>query len=391
MTDLSLKSAADFARGQSRMAKVVSTGEVAFDKTRMEKRIEDVVLNETQEAVSGMNYLQIARDRGTISLSLQYAVSHLRNQLEDPQQVSTPPPDSVNWFYYGSTQQFLEETAYLNPIIEEDPDGSKHYFVHPAFDQFRQREISVWLIRMGPTDWSGVPDDLNAHWAVVVATTAELARPVFVPRGEAAEGVPRVDDSLDRYFDRTVVDLQLFDPFAYAEPLRELHRRRIYTYFDVMCQRAATLLHPDIFRAEPGYPRVPMTWKTGYVCYAILKEFFRRINVAVASGVSGADLLEADDQEARDLWDRVVRANYVGLETVDASRESMLAGCAVRAVQLSQYRARVAVELPGQSAGHKSLRLDPVRGPQVDIPRELDPEDRTGKLMIGVYSSNAPS
>jgi hypothetical protein len=398
--------AANLINADSRAAKVVATGEIRYDTARMEKRVEEQVLLATQEAVSGMNYLQISRERGTVGISLQYAISHLRNALDCPSLVSTPPPDSINWFYHRTMPLFLPATEYLEPVIQEDDDGSKHFFVHPAFQQFRERDMCIWSVRIGPYNWDGVPDDLHAHWVVIIAATRPLEQPVFVPRGQAVAGIPDVDHDRDRYYDREVADVQVFDPLGYPEEKRRVQRRRILTYFSFMCRRASTLLRPAELRREPGYPKIPATWQTGFMCYAIVMEFFRRVGQMWNSGFSVLDIGEDHDpmdpnstedepddpgMSGREFWDNIMRATYAGLEPLDSCRESMMAGCAVRAIQMSEYRARLAIELPGISTSHKPERLHRVKGPRVQNPIPLDPEQKIGRLMMGVYSSNAAS
>ncbi|KAI1852900.1 hypothetical protein JX265_012928 [Neoarthrinium moseri] len=366
----------------SRVAKVANTKDLTYDTTPMPAKRLNPILNTIGGPVRGLSYLQFERTRGAIALSLQYAVSYLRNQLDDPTMVSSPCPDNINWFFYPDLDNFIEGTQWLDPVMEETGDGEKRFFTHPAFVSFRTRPISIWVIRMGPneTDEEDIRADRDAHWAVLISYNEDLKEPVFVPRGRYCRIDATLDPHRDRYYDRKVFCVQFFDPLDGPAEDRSARYNKVANFFNQLCIRAGTILPEErgTWRFS-HHPTVTEEWETGYCCYAIIQQYMRRVQLLRTYGDYGKGQADSD------FWRRIMWANYDGMPHVDACRESMMAGCACRAIAMSGFKARLAVELPGRTTTHRPELLDPLHGPGVDIGRPQDPEEETLAGMIQIY------
>ncbi|KAK9413807.1 hypothetical protein SUNI508_11625 [Seiridium unicorne] len=360
---------------QSRAGKVVSTGELLHDRTRMHGATEAETLDDVGCAISGMNYLQIARNRGVVAQSFRYAISHLRNQLDYPSQVHTPAPNSVNWFHHDGLDTFMEETNHLDPQINTDENGAKSVWFHPVFQQFRSRKSCVWVVRAAPPDFESITDDRNAHWVVIVANFVDQV-PVLVSRGMAFAWNNERDNTRDVYYDRTLHDVQIFDPLLGSQAQRAVIHSRIAKYFGVTMNRAGIAYKASqMTEHQLGYNQVANRWETGYQVYAIVQEYFRRLQLGQSFSRLGRELPPV-------FWEQIMWYDYNGLHATDVVRESMMTACAARAVAISGFRARLAVELPGRGAGFDENNLNPETGPGVTVPRPQDAEEAIGDHYV---------
>jgi hypothetical protein len=364
-------------KAERRFAMIVSTGELLHDRKPMNEAIAARILHDTAVPVSAMNNLQIGRDSGIVGHTMLYALSYLRNQLDDPTKVYTPHPNDINWFYYDDMDVFAAETEYLEPQINADASSARDVWIHPALSELRTRETAVWAVRAGPSDWSGIIDDNDAHWCLIVANFEDRV-PVIVPRGTEFSWDERTNETRDVFYDRSLKDIQIFNPLMGRNAGRSIIQRRLAVMFGHILNYAGIAFQAhQLLNHRQAYPKVRELWQTGHQCFGIAQEYFRRLQ---AYSNMSAPVAHGSAQPTS--HQRAMGRAYVGLHNVDVLRESMLAACAARAVALSNYQARHAVELPGLTAHMESERLDPVIGPGVINPRIFDPEPVVGPNYV---------
>lgn len=361
-----------------RVAKVVATGELGYDTAPMPIALQEQVLEEVRGAVSGMNRLQLARDRGVVATSMKHALGFLRNQLGHPHRVHVADPNTFAWFHHETYLKFYDETYDTTLLLGHyDDTGTASVWISPVFQQFRQRDTAVWAIRVRPSDLKQIADDRTAHWCLVVANFT-TKRKTVVPRGKVFAYDDTCHAFVDRYFDRELVDVQFFDPLEDCGLVRSAIAKKVTQVLGTAFGRAGiayrdTQLHEHL--KSSGYAKVEHLWQTGYQVYAIAREYFRRL--ALLENISAGSQTNA-------VRDRLIRADYNGLIGIDAAREEMMVGCAARAIVLSDYEARVAIELPGFSTGHSSADLRPDA-----IDRFDDAEEVVGSERIFVHEYQA--
>jgi hypothetical protein len=366
-------------QARARAAKVVSTGELHHDTTPMRKRTQDEILAEVGGPVSGMNYLQIARNRGVVAQSFQHAIGYLRNQLDDPTQVHSPSPNDIDWFHHSSMVEFGNETSYLDPHISDNGNKTKSAWFHPAFERFRERTTCVWVVRVDPHDLNEIADERTAHWCLIVANFHDMER-VIVPRGQRFPWSGQTNMLRDVCYDRALHDLQIFDPLVGSEAKRNQIRARIVDFLGATLIRSGVVYKTDLLNQRVGHPRVSHRWETGFMVYAIAQEYFRRLQI-------GQYFHRQSGNPGLNFWQSVMWADYVSLPGTDVVRESMMAACAARAIAKSEYRARLAIELPGKNAGYKSTKLDPTLGPGTVVARSEDPEHVIGDNFVAASAA----
>ncbi|ETS81113.1 hypothetical protein PFICI_06115 [Pestalotiopsis fici W106-1] len=369
----------------ARAAKVISTGELSYSTTPMTSRVASQVLNPTTTgcAMAGLGYLQLSNDYGVVSDSMWTALTTVRNGLDTPEAVSTPHPGGfLGYFIMENATQFTSETEFLNLQVVTEPKGDRSMWVHPAFDSLRSRQTFIWAVRIGPRNWRNIADDRNAHWCLVVGEIE--ARPAtVVSRGTTFPYTNRREDFVDLYYDRSIRSIQIFNPLIDDDLNRERTHRLLAREITVMLTRAGIAVHTEQFRfGQAEYGQVTEPWQTGFQCFGIAQEYMRRLNVRANLG------LEDTSEEA----EQMMRSTYVGLPRISVLRESMIAACATRAVIQSDYKARIAVELPGQ--GIEADTVAPMAGGGFgEHPQRIDDPDNetpTANIFISVNKGPLP-
>ncbi|KAH8198412.1 hypothetical protein TruAng_007447 [Truncatella angustata] len=360
----------------SRLAEIVSTGELGRAPTPMPDQGADPVLEQVARPVAGMNHLQISRTRGVMVRSMQYALNHLQNELDDPTLVHTPDPNHFDHFW--DKDAYFYKAGLLRNEIYINADGGKGVKFHPHFEQFRDRSTCVWAVKYS-SSWHDEDQgpDVNSHWCLIVANFVNRQSTIISPE----QSCPWMEEdgdvtffASDRCFDRSLFDVQIFDPLWDTEADRDFRRMKLVHYFNQILELAGVAARPTQFVEHmPAYEQVQYKWQTGYQVYVIAREYMRRLNVLHTFRHIGAGL------EDINVWIKVMWGDYFGLMGIDAARESMMAGCAVRAIQKSKFRARLAIELPGDLTYTDPRDLDPTKSEDAFAPgantREQEDEE----------------
>ncbi|KAF3023610.1 hypothetical protein E8E14_012409 [Neopestalotiopsis sp. 37M] len=362
-----------------RATKVMSTGELSYSTTPMPAHIAEPILSAvtTGCALSGLGYLQLSNTQGVVADSMWASLATLRNNLDYPREVSTPHPAGFLGYFVGDPATFREKTEFLTITEAHDSLGNSSRWVHPEFESLRARQVFIWAIRVGPHDWRSTADDKNAHWCLVIGEI-DARPPWLVPRGTTFEYTNRREEFVDIYYDRSVRSIQIFDPLIDHNQNRDRLESLLEQEVIITLQRAGIACREsDFCDHQAEYPKVSHAWQTGFQCFGIAQEYMRRLNVRANFGLS--DL----SPQAQAM----MTSSFVGLPKISVLRESMVAACATRAVIQSEYKARIAVELPGR--GVEADTVAPLaNGGCGDHPPRRDDPDHALKVLGGFTAAS---
>ncbi|KAI2601829.1 hypothetical protein GGR54DRAFT_626752 [Hypoxylon sp. NC1633] len=267
---------------------------------------------------SAMYRMQTSRSRPVDSISLISALFWEHRQLDQQGIVSTPrilakisPNDDL--------ELFCREKEYSKEAIgkiRKTVDGGM-ISMHPVFGPIRHREFTLWPIAI---------DDI---FVTIILRIESRPATLLAPK---------------KFFDKTVTEYAIIDPFAKGRAQRrEFLKRRLARVLAEGCiEFPAEATVKDIVVSD-----IKESWTAGHVAYAISREFLRRLKVLIHRRQS------PEKNQCTDfLWSEF-EEDY----NVDAYRESIMAGCAHHTIENSGYLVRMALEVPSPKSGHNPETL----------------------------------
>ncbi|RYP48288.1 hypothetical protein DL768_005798 [Monosporascus sp. mg162] len=161
------------------------------------------------------------------------------------------------------------------------------------------------------------------------------------------------------YFDRRVTNLAIVDP------VREGHEERfalIFKRLKFLLRQGCVFLSENSLTPTLVCDPVDYEWETGYVSYAVSREFIRRLKVLThRRGQTDVPDERHSDAEGYLLW-----SPFEESHRINSYRESLMSACSNYVIELSGYRIRSALEVPSSAANHNAAGLRPyqVEGPE---------------------------
>ncbi|KAK7750137.1 hypothetical protein SLS62_007886 [Diatrype stigma] len=291
---------------------------------------------------AAMYALQINRNREVEPLSLHNAIFWEHRQLSDLTIVSTP---ALIW----EQQQQLNELkittgilhtvpffalnkeawkASLRQVLKQSSNASSDVEIHHLFANIRDREFTIW------------PVLVDGFWITIIMRVEVLDPPEFV-RGPTSSF----------YFDRRVDKLAIIDPvYEKGEERRELVFKRLRNLLRQGCVLLPEESLINTFRGD----QVESGWETGYISYAISREFLRRLKVLIYRRQHEASGEPDSEAERKLLW-----TAFEETPSINGYREALMSACSNYVIELSGYRIRSALEVPSAAAGHSAESLRP--------------------------------
>ena len=300
-----------------------------------EKRMATGLLDDA----AAMYELQIACDRELSPPSLYNAILWEYHQLSKPGMVSIP---TLSWEQHENfnDQKILTGIIHSVPFFSTDKEAWKDAFneivkkdygsttleIHELFSYIRDSEFTIW------------PVLVDGFWVTIIMRVEPMDTPEFERVGTTGF-----------YYDKNVSTFAIVDPeYEDSESRRDLVFRRLRR----LLQHGAIRLPGDSVISTLRCDVVSSNWETGYMSYAISREFIRRLKVLVhrrERGESG----EPDSPSERELlWSPFEEAPCIG-----GYRESLIGACSNYVIEASGYRIRSALEVPSAAAGHEPERL----------------------------------
>ncbi|KAI0599571.1 hypothetical protein F4775DRAFT_600097 [Biscogniauxia sp. FL1348] len=263
--------------------------------------------------------LQIRRDRPVDAFSIRNALFWEHRKMADPRTVSTPATDAFSFF---AEHDDAYQATMLDVRKRQRRDG-RSLQLHPLFGPMRDREFTVW-----PVEFDG------GAWCTLVLRVAR-------PRGGGGN-VFGGGDQARSFADREVVDMAVVDPLPEGrDARRRLLQRRLPT---ILAQGCIALRTGAVRMHDARAPDVAAAWETGYVAYAVAREYLRRLKV-LGWRRGSQDRNHKDEDELA-----LVFGPWEEYYDVDAYRQHMLAGCAHQTVERSDYRVRLCMEVPSDGS-----------------------------------------
>ncbi|RYP78957.1 hypothetical protein DL770_006797 [Monosporascus sp. CRB-9-2] len=329
-----------------------------------------------------MYMLQINRDRQVEPLSLHNALFWEHRQMSYPQIVSTPAliweqqqdfndqkitTGIVYAIPFFSTNKPMWKTTYKTIEMQTSPTSST-VEIHEFFANIRDREFTIWPVFLD-----------GGFWVTVIMRVETMDTPEVQP------GTPT-----NFYFDRRVTNLAIVDP------VDEGHEERLALIFKrlkFLLRQGCVLLSKDSLTPTLACDPVDYEWETGYVSYAVSREFIRRLKVLThRRGQTDVRGERQSDAEEYLLW-----SPFEESHRINSYRESLMSACSNYVIELSGYRIRSALEVPSSAANHSAARLRPyqVEGSEdaADEKISMGEKSRHFKLAMDVpegYSRESP-
>ncbi|RYP84212.1 hypothetical protein DL769_001235 [Monosporascus sp. CRB-8-3] len=291
-----------------------------------------------------MYMLQINRDRQVEPLSLHNALFWEHRQMSHPQIVSTPAliweqqqnfndqkitTGIVYAIPFFSTNKPTWKTTYKTIEMQTSPTSSA-VEIHEFFANIRDREFTIWPVFLD-----------GGFWVTVIMRVERMDTPEVQP------GTPT-----NFYFDRRVTNL------AVVDPIHEGHEERLALIFKrlkFLLRQGCVLLSEDSLTHTLACDPVDYEWETGYVSYAVSREFIRRLKVLThRRGQTDVPDERHSDAEGYLLW-----SPFEESHRINSYRESLMSACSNYVIELSGYRIRSALEVPSSAANHNAAGLRP--------------------------------
>ncbi|KAI0190381.1 hypothetical protein EV127DRAFT_430154 [Xylaria flabelliformis] len=263
-----------------------------------------------------MYMLQIDQNRPIDSLSLRNGIFWEHRKLHDASIVSTPALDHIDLFPF--CDEMFEET--LGKISKRRSDDNEGLLLHYLFEPLRSREFLILPIQVGGT------------WVTIIT---------------------RMRPNLQLDSDLEVTDLAIIDPVPNDNAFRrELIRRRLVSILAEGCiQLPTTATVQDITVTNLACSQSHLS---GLVAYAVSREFLRRLKVLQYRRSSAGDPIEDEDF----LW-----GNFEERYNLDAYRQDLTSACAHQTIEASDYKVRLALEVPSDDADYQPSLLRPQNVP----------------------------
>ncbi|KAI1077760.1 hypothetical protein F5B20DRAFT_550295 [Whalleya microplaca] len=294
------------------------------------------VVNHVKGAAEAMYSLQLSRDRAVDAASIRHALFWEHRQLTHQRIVSTPAIDFLGLFARDH-QAFDGAIVKIHRSIFDDFESVQ---IHPLFEGIRDREYTVW------------PIDVDGSWVTVILRVQQ--KPPSVQKGENA-------DDRHLYFDREVTEVAIIDPLP-----KDRDRRRTFInrrLAKILAEGSIDMPREAAVRSI-GVEDTENEWETGYIVYAVVREFFRRLKVLLYRRQF------MPDTRTDILW-----TGFEEHYNIDSYRESLMAACAHQTIEKSGYLIRMALEVPSEKAKHNPNALSHTKAPSVVTPPEQVPDE----------------
>ncbi|RYP71328.1 hypothetical protein DL771_004905 [Monosporascus sp. 5C6A] len=291
-----------------------------------------------------MYMLQINRDRQVEPLSLHNALFWEHRQMPSPQIVSTPAliweqqqdfndrkitTGIVYAIPFFSTNKPTWKTTYKTIEMRTSPTSST-VEIHEFFANIRDREFTIWPVFLD-----------GGFWVTVIMRVEAMDTPEIQP------GTPA-----NFYFDRRVTNLAIVDP------VHEGHEERLALIFKrlkFLLRQGCVLLSEDSLTPTLACDPVDYEWETGYVSYAVSREFIRRLKVLTHRR---GQTVSPDERHSH-VEEYLLWSPFEERHCINSYRESLMSACSNYVIELSGYRIRSALEVPSSAANHNAAGLRP--------------------------------
>ncbi|XXH02237.1 hypothetical protein Hte_008605 [Hypoxylon texense] len=280
---------------------------------------------------------QLDRERPVDASSLSSALFWEHRHILQPRILSTPAADYCG-FFNADKRLFNENFGKIQQKVRNSKGSIK---VNALFGPLRDREFTIWPVRVP----EGPVDDDTKYWITIIM------------RIQPKTAV--VKDS--RYFDREVTDIAIIDPISSRrDSRRKFVEKKLGQVLAQGCiDFSDATTRRDLLAEDTG-----AMWTSGYIAYAICREFIRRLRVLIfrrqASQSTPVDF----------LWD-----NFEESYNFDTYRESLMAACAHQTIEKSGYVVRMALDVPSEKTSHNPARLTHLHGRSADWPEEDVPDE----------------
>ncbi|KAI0001554.1 hypothetical protein F4779DRAFT_137339 [Xylariaceae sp. FL0662B] len=326
--------------------------------SRVDNDLVNTVRAQATDPVLALNRLQIeSRSRiepSTLSIATWWDMNHMVGHFD----VSVPPADFLSTLMDNDQARDIRRMRRKAEEKIRIAFEGRRVIIHSMFVRMRwNAEFIVLQIK------------LENFWVTALVRIERIQREVYS------------DDAGDiiGYFDRRVTHIGIADPWCPLEILgisvAELTATRTRR-FNYVCNRIRSFLHQggirvDFAQLEARHVRLDLEtrdYNSALVCYAMSLEFFRRIrmikdrrkpstandmNIQAMSGNRPRRNYQPAT-EFEDLWEPFEETyayqRYLGL---------MRGACANRAVELTDYQTRIAVEIPASGTNHDYAALHP--------------------------------
>ncbi|KAL7621668.1 hypothetical protein AAE478_008995 [Parahypoxylon ruwenzoriense] len=283
-----------------------------------------------REESNAMNRLQISRDRPVDAASIRAALFWEHRHMVQQRIVSTPAADYLSLF--AREREVFKDS--LNGIRRKFSEGFENVTIHPLFEGMRGRKFTLWPVRIDDT------------WVTII---------LQIESGPVTAQIPHV------YFDREVTKIAIIDPFPEGRRSRQsLIERRLREFLLEGCINFSATALTESFETRD----VLSEWETGYVAYAISREFLRRLKVLIHRS-------QLVPNVSTDFLWGPFEEHY----SIDAYRESLLAACAHQTIEKSGYLVRLALEVPSSKSKHNPDSLSHIKADSVILAPEEVPDE----------------
>ncbi|KAK8868084.1 hypothetical protein PGQ11_006662 [Apiospora arundinis] len=292
-----------------------------------------------------MNRLQENREDHITPRSLVSALLWEQAQLSQP--------DIATVVNFDGWPLFEQEDGDFGSVMrnwEPEQQENGRLIYDDVMNYMRKAEYVFWPYQFRSPQDAGENGATKGSWVLIVMRVEEM-----VSNGRTL---------INRY----ASDVAIVDPKESGRAERhESIKKRLRTLLEYTAHiqvdkhswvgDSNALLGPESL--QPG-----KDWATGHACYQHAHELFRRLRIVLQTGHRGKNVY--------DFWNRF-QEGY----NPELARKLMLAACAHRTIEKSEYYGRLAVEFPGfaNSRGAHNYRpsdLDPRSEQQKDIDRTDD-------------------
>ncbi|KAI1803965.1 hypothetical protein F4811DRAFT_307295 [Daldinia bambusicola] len=278
--------------------------------------INEVVRSVRKEA--GATYrLQAARDEPISAASMYTALFWEARNFRNSLTVFTPAITDELKLFAREDEVYGTARAVIRKKASENISDTKF---HPLLKSIRDSKFTLWPVRL----------PLENIWVTIILQLG---------------GIPEDSQESPLCYDRDVVACAIVDPYPSArEVRRNFVKERLSEILEEGCIRFNDSAVMGSFTTED----VRETWATGHVAYAVCREFIRRLNV-----------LKYQEDCGHSVSTFLLWTPFEQHHDVDSYRESIMAACAHRTIQNSNYLIRMALEVPSKKSNHEPGRLDP--------------------------------
>ncbi|OTA96837.1 hypothetical protein M434DRAFT_27453 [Hypoxylon sp. CO27-5] len=292
----------------------------------LSKETNEMVSRVKQDA-EGMYQLELSRDRPISSTSMRSAIFWEHRHLIQQKIISTPAiDDELELELFSEPREKIQSRTGFQHIKKQLCD--EVIKMHPIFEPIREREFTLWNARV------------EGAWVTLFFRV---------------ESIPMQSLGDNEFFDRKVTRMAIIDSLPEA---RDVRRKLLEKRLPVILAQGCIYLTTtsiETFEIEPTTHK----WSTGLVAYAISREIFRRLKVLLHRRQSQVDL------PIDFLWAKF-EENY----DIDVYRQQMLAACAHRTIENTNYNVRISLDVPSDKANHIASALQ-----HVSIDPELVPDE----------------